>query len=80
MLFNAKAILVEQQCYYLTHSLGDKGVHAFPNGNNSKMNVKARREFELLLPDRSPAFYSLHRGDAFLTDFILLLSKKKKKF
>ena len=34
-LFNAKAILVEeQQWYYLTHSWRDKEVHAFPKGIN----------------------------------------------
>ena len=31
MLFNAKAILLEEQ-YYLTHSWEDKGVHTFPKG------------------------------------------------
>ena len=30
-LFNAKAILLEEQLwYYLTHSWEDKGVHTFP--------------------------------------------------
>ena len=30
-LFNAKAILLEEQ-YYLTHSWEDQGVHTFPRG------------------------------------------------
>ena len=47
-LFNAKAILLEeQQWYYLTHSWEDKGVHTFPRGICPKVNVKAQLEFEL---------------------------------
>ena len=39
VLFNVKAILVEEQkWYYLSHSLGNKGVHAFPNGISPKVN------------------------------------------
>ncbi len=47
-LFNAKAILLEeQQGYYLTHSREDKGAHTFPKGICSKVDVIARLEFEL---------------------------------
>ena len=42
-LFNAKAILIEEQ-YYLTHSWEDKGVHTFPKGICPKVNVIARLE------------------------------------
>ena len=39
-LFNAKAILLEEQLwYYLTHSWEDKGVHTFPKGICPKVNV-----------------------------------------
>ena len=38
-LFNAKAIHVEQQWYYLTRS--------FPKGISLKVNIIARLEFEL---------------------------------
>ena len=47
-LSNTKAIIVEEQYwYYLTHSWGDKRVHAFPKGIRPKMNIRASREFEL---------------------------------
>ena len=47
-LFNAEAILLEEQkWYYLTHSWEDKGVHNFPKGICPKVNVIARREYEL---------------------------------
>ena len=47
-LFNAKAILLEEQLwYYLTHSWEDKGVHTFPKGICPKVNVIARLGFEL---------------------------------
>ena len=47
-LFNAKAILLEEQLwYYLTHSWEDKGVHTFPKGIFPKVNVIARLEYEL---------------------------------
>ena len=46
-LFNAKAILLEPQWCYLTHSWEDKGVHTFPKGICPKVNVIARLEFEL---------------------------------
>ena len=45
-LFNAKAILLEEQ-YYLTYSWEDKGVHTFPKGICPKVNVIARLEYEL---------------------------------
>ena len=38
-LFNTKVSLVEQQWYFLTHSLGDNGVHTFPNCISLKVNV-----------------------------------------
>ena len=47
MLFHAKAILLKQKWNYLTHSLEDKGVHAFPTGICLKGNVRARLRFEL---------------------------------
>ena len=41
-LFNAKAILPEeQQWYYLTHSWEDKGFHTFPKGICPKVNELA---------------------------------------
>ena len=47
-LFNAKAIIIEeQQWYYLTHSWEDKGVYTFPKGICPKVNVIARLQFEL---------------------------------
>ena len=51
-LFNAKAILLEEQYwYYLTHSWEDKGVHTFPKGIFPKVNVIARLEYELAYYD-----------------------------
>ena len=51
-LFNAKAILLEEQLwYYLTHSWEDKGVHTFPKGICPKVNVIARLEYELAYYD-----------------------------
>ena len=48
-LFNAKAILLEEQLwYYLTHSWEDKGVHTFPKGICPKVNVIARLEYHSL--------------------------------
>ena len=48
-LFNAKAILLEEQKWYdLTHSWEDKGVHTFPKGilpeseRNSVTGVRTR--------------------------------------
>ena len=39
-LFNAKAILLEEQSWYhLTHSWEDKGVHTFPKGISLKVIV-----------------------------------------
>ena len=47
-LFNAKAILREEQkLYYLTHRWEDKGVHTFPKGIWPKVNEIARLEYEL---------------------------------
>ena len=52
MLFNAKAILLEEeQWYYLTHSWEDKEVHTFPKGICSKVNVIERLEYELAYYD-----------------------------
>ena len=45
--FNAKATLVEQLWYYLTHRKEDKGVHTFPLGICPKVNLKVCLEFEL---------------------------------
>ena len=49
-LFNAKAILLEEQ-YYLTHSWEDKGVHTFPKGICPKVNLIAWLENELAYYD-----------------------------
>ena len=47
-LFNAKAILLEEQLwYYLTHSWEDKGFYTFPKGICPKVNVITRLEYEL---------------------------------
>ena len=50
-LFNAKAILIEEQLYYLIHSWEDKGVHTFPKGICLIVNVIARLEYELAYYD-----------------------------
>ena len=65
MLFNAKAILLEEQkWYYLTHSWEDNRVHTFPKGICPKVNVIARLEYELaLLRFRSPSLEPLHHED-----------------
>ena len=63
MLFNAKAILLEeQQWYYLTHSWEDKRVHTFPKGICPKVIVIARLEYEL-------AYYNsaVHRFNHYTT-------------
>ena len=56
-LFNAKAILLEEQ-YYSTHSWEDKGVHTFPKGICSKVNVIARLEYELAYYDSAVHRYN----------------------
>ena len=51
-LFNAKAILWEEQkWYHLTHSLEDKGVHTFSKGIFPKVDALAQLEFELAYND-----------------------------
>ena len=51
-LFNAKAILLEEQLWcYLTHCWENRGVHAFPNGICPKVNVIARLVFKLAFND-----------------------------
>ena len=46
-LFNAIAILLEEQYwYYLTHSWEDYGVHTFPKGVCPKVDVIARLELD----------------------------------
>ena len=48
VLFNAKAILVEeQQIYYLTSYWGHNRVHTFSKGISPKVNAMARLEFQL---------------------------------
>ena len=48
MLFNAIAILQEEQYwYYLTHSWEDEGFHTFPKGICPKVNIIARLEYKL---------------------------------
>ena len=60
-LFNAKAILLEEQ-YYLTHSWEDKGVHTFPKGICPKVNIIARLENELAYYDSA-----VHRFNHYTT-------------
>ena len=51
-LFNAKAILLEEQyCYYLTRNWEDKGVHTVPKGICPKVNVIVWLEYELAYYD-----------------------------
>ena len=62
-LFNAKAILLEEQWwYYLTHSWEDKGVHTFPKDICPKVNVIARLEYELAYYDSA-----VHRFNHYTT-------------
>ena len=62
-LFNAKAILQEEQLwYYLIHSWEDKGVHTFPKGICPKVNVIARLEYELAYYDSA-----VHRFNHYTT-------------
>ena len=47
-IFNTRAIITEEQKWYcLTHSWEDKGVHTFPKGICSKVNIIARLGYEL---------------------------------
>ena len=47
-LFNAKAILVEEQkWYYSNHSWKDREFGTFPKGISPKVNVIVQLEFEL---------------------------------
>ena len=51
-LFNAKAILLEEQeWYYLTHIWEYRGFHAFPKDICLKVNVLAQLKFELAYYD-----------------------------
>ena len=62
-LFNAEAILLEEQYwYYLTHSWEDKGVYTFPKGICPKVNVIARPEYELAYYDST-----VHRCNHYTT-------------
>ena len=62
-LFNAKAILLEEQWwYYLTHSWEDKGVHTFPKSICPKVNVIAWLEYELEYYDSA-----VHRFNHYIT-------------
>ena len=60
-LFNAKAILLEEQ-YYLTHSWEDKGVHTFPKDICPKVNIIAGLENELVYYDSA-----VHRFNHYTT-------------
>ena len=60
-LFNAKAILLEEQSY-LTHSWEDKGVHTFLKGICPKADVIARLEYELAYYDSA-----VHRFNHYTT-------------
>ena len=61
MLYNAKAILLEEP-YYLTHSWEDKGVHTFPKCICPKVNIIARLEYELAYDDSA-----VHRFNHYTT-------------
>ena len=75
MLFNAKAILLEEQFwYYLTLSWEDKGVHTFPKGICPKMNVLARQEYELAYYDSA-----VHRFNHYTTRTPLSFSYCSKR-
>ena len=54
-----KTILVEeQQWYYLTHGLENKGVHAFSLDISLKMNMIAWLEFELTSFNTTDQYFS----------------------
>ena len=58
-VFNLKSILKEKPLWsYLTHNWKDKELHTFTKGISLKVNVEARREFELLL--QGPVQYFSH--------------------
>ena len=60
-LFNAKAILLEeQQWHYLTHSWKDKGVPTFPMGICLKVNVIAQLEFKLTYYDSAVQHFNYY--------------------
>ena len=61
-LFNAKAILLEQRWYYLTHSWEVKVVHTFAKGICPKVNVIAQLEYELTYYDSA-----VHRFNPYTT-------------
>ena len=68
-LFNAKAILLEeQQWYYLTHSWEDKGVHTFLKSICLRVNVIARLSF-LCLEVKILCDYILQQHDFSLIIF-----------
>ena len=46
---NLSLFLEGQQCYYVTYSRMDKGIHTFPKGNCTKENIIAQMELELVL-------------------------------
>ena len=48
-LFNAKAILVEEQWYYVTHNWGRQGGHTFPKGIRLEGNIIVWLEFKITL-------------------------------
>ena len=64
-LFNAKAILLEEQKWYcLTHSWEDKGVYAFTQGYLSENeHSRATGVWTCLQWFRSPAIWPLHLED-----------------
>ena len=62
-LFNAKAILLEEQeLHYLTNGWDDKIVHTFPKSICLKVNVIARLEYELAYYD-----FVVHRFNHYTT-------------
>ena len=68
--YNAKAIQGEEQLwYYLTHSLGDKGIYTFPKGICPKVNAIVQPELELAYYDSAVQYindytmYTLHSSD-----------------
>ena len=62
-LFNAKAILLEeQQWFYLTNNWEDKGVHTFPTGIYPKVNVIVQLKYKLAYYDSA-----VHRFNHYTT-------------
>ena len=78
-LFYVKVILVEQQWYYLTHSLGDNWVHAFPKSISLKVNLLAQLKFgHAYLEITANKFGHNTRSSTAHMEWVLLQLKKRK--